>query len=104
MHSQLFLLLILIKSMSVNATPCYYMTNMWSRQQTKTKTNIVFVCKTYYIKCLLSELVVENNSSNKAYTATTLSKEEIVENHISACAILFWSLPKTMIVIYVLDS
>ena len=49
----------------------------------KAHNNIVFVCKTYYIQCFLSEIDVENNSSDKTYTATTctLSKEEIVENH-----------------------
>ena len=29
---------------------------------------------------MISEVDVENNRSNKSYTATTLSKEEIVEN------------------------
>ena len=43
--------------------------------------NTIFVCKTYYIQCLLSEVDVENNSSEKTYTATTLSIEEIVENY-----------------------
>ena len=44
----------------------------------KAQNNIVFICKTYYIQCLSSEVDAENNSSN---TATTLSKDEIVENH-----------------------
>ena len=45
----------------------------------KAQNNIFYVCKTYYIKCLLSEVDVETNGSNKAYTTTALSKEEIVE-------------------------
>ena len=50
----------------------------------KAQNNIDFVCKTHYIQRLLSEVDVENNSSNNTYIATTLSKEEIVENHKSA--------------------
>ena len=41
----------------------------------------MFECKTYYIQYLLSEVDVENNSSKKTYTATTLFKDEIVGNH-----------------------
>ena len=58
-----------------------------------------FVCKAFYIQCLLSDVDVENNSSNKTYTATTLSKEEIVKT-INLCYSLLVSLPKTTIVIY----
>ena len=36
----------------------------------KTQINIVFVCKTHYIQCLLMEVDFENCSSNKTYTAT----------------------------------
>ena len=43
----------------------------------KIKNNIAFVCETYYVQCLLSEIYIENNSSS---TATTLSKEEVVGN------------------------
>ena len=43
--------------------------------------NIVLVYKMFYIQHLLSEEDVEYNSSDKTYNATTLSKEEIVENH-----------------------
>ena len=39
----------------------------------KAHNNIVFVCKTYYIQCLLSEVDKDNNSSNKTYTAHPLS-------------------------------
>ena len=42
----------------------------------KAQSNIVFVCKTFYIKCLLSEVDVENNSSDKTYTATTLQRRD----------------------------
>ena len=40
----------------------------------KAKNNIVFVCKIYYIQCVLSK--VENKSRYKAYTAATLNEEE----------------------------
>ena len=56
---------------------------MLSYQQTKPKTTLFFVCKMYYIQSLLSAVDVANNSSDKTYTATTLSKEEVVDNHIS---------------------
>ena len=46
----------------------------------------------FYIQCLLSEVDVENNSSVKTYTATTLSKEEIVENHKSVLYIYSFGL------------
>ena len=61
---------VLNRSMSVNATSVFkdldvakhcllYMTN----------NNIVFVCKTIYIQCLLSEVDVENNT----YTLSVVS-------------------------------
>ena len=50
------------------------MINMLSYQQTKPKT-------TLFLSAKHSEVDVENNSSDETYTATTLSKEEIVENH-----------------------
>jgi len=43
--------------------------------------NIVFVCKTYYIDCLVKELGINNNTSNPTYTPTSLSKEEIISSH-----------------------
>ena len=50
----------------------------------KASNNIVFVCKAYYIKCLFDELGISNNTSTKnTYIPTPLSKESIVNNHIS---------------------
>jgi len=43
--------------------------------------NIVFVCKTYYIDCLVEELGINNNTGNPTYTPTSLSKDEILSNH-----------------------
>lgn len=40
----------------------------------KSRNKIVFVCKTHYIQFLISKVDVEY----KAYTATTISKENIV--------------------------
>ena len=45
-----------------------------------------FVCKTYYIPCLSSQVDVENNRSNKTFTATTLSLKEIMEKTINLCS------------------
>jgi len=43
--------------------------------------NIVFVCKTYYIDCLLKQLGINNNTGNSTYTPTSLSKDEILSSH-----------------------
>ena len=47
----------------------------------KAPNNIVFVCKTYYIQCLINELGIDSSIGNPTYKATTLSKEEITDNH-----------------------
>ena len=47
----------------------------------KASNNIAFVCKTYYINCLLDELGLNDNKGNPTYTLTTLSKEEVISNH-----------------------
>ena len=44
----------------------------------KAHNNIVFVCKPYYIQCLLSEVDIENYSSDKTYTVTTLQRRDSV--------------------------
>ena len=48
---------------------------------------IVYICKTYYIACLMIELHLHSSLGNPTYTATTLSKEEIIDNHKS----VLWS-------------
>ena len=47
----------------------------------KAQSNIGFICKTYYIQFVLSEVDIEDNYSYKTDTRTTLSKQEILENH-----------------------
>ena len=47
----------------------------------KASNNIAFVCKTYYINCLLDELGLNNNQGNPTYTRTTLSKEGVISKH-----------------------
>jgi len=47
----------------------------------KASNNIVFVCKTYYIDCLVRELGISNNTGNSTYTPTSLSKEKILSNY-----------------------
>ena len=48
----------------------------------KASNNIVFICKAYYIKCLMNELgLVDNVSSSKTYEHVTMPKEEILANH-----------------------
>ena len=47
----------------------------------KAPNNIVFVCKSHYINCLINELGIDNSLGNSTYTLTTLTKEEILDNH-----------------------
>ena len=47
----------------------------------KAPNNIVFVCKSHYINCLIKELDIDNSLGKPTYTPTTLTKEEIVDNH-----------------------
>ena len=47
----------------------------------KAPSNIVFVCKSHYIDCLIKELGIDNSLGNPTYTPTTLTKEEIMDNH-----------------------
>ena len=47
----------------------------------KAPNNIVFVCKSHHIECLIKELGIDNSQGNPAYTPTTLTKEEILANH-----------------------
>jgi len=39
------------------------------------------VCKSHYINCLINELGIDNSLGNPTYTPTTLTKEEILNNH-----------------------
>ena len=47
----------------------------------KAPNNIVFICKSHYIDCLVKELGIDNSLGNPTYTSTTLTKEEILDNH-----------------------
>ena len=49
----------------------------------KTSNDIVFVCKSHYVYCLIKELGIENSLDNPTYTPTTLvlTKKEIMDNH-----------------------
>jgi len=48
---------------------------------TFTPNNIVFVCKSHCIDCLIKELGIDNSLGNPTYTPTTHTKEEILDNH-----------------------
>ena len=53
----------------------------------KAPNNIIFVCKAYYIECLLKELNLSDNSStNNTYKRVSFSKDEIISNHTSFMA------------------
>ena len=47
----------------------------------KASNNIVCVCKSHYIDCLIKELGIDNSLGNPTYTPTTLTKKEILDNH-----------------------
>jgi hypothetical protein len=47
----------------------------------KAPKNIVVVCKSHYIDILIKELGIDNSLGNRTYTPTTLTKEEILDNH-----------------------
>ena len=55
----------------------------------KTPNNIVFVCKSHYIDCLIMELGINDSLGNPTYTSTTLTKEEILDNHRSVFMFLW---------------
>ena len=50
----------------------------------KASNNIVFVCKQYYVECLVNELGLNTTTGNSAYTLTGFSKGEVIANHTSA--------------------
>jgi hypothetical protein len=47
----------------------------------KAPNNIVCVCKSHYVDCLIKELCIDNSLGNPTYTPTTLTTEEILDNH-----------------------
>jgi hypothetical protein len=49
----------------------------------KASNNIVFVCKNYYYACLFNELGFTFTSDNTTYTLTSLTEDEILQNHLS---------------------
>jgi hypothetical protein len=57
----------------------------------KATNDIVCVCKSHYIDCLIHELGIDNLLGNPTYTPTTLTKEEILDNHRSVCFLFLWN-------------
>ena len=47
----------------------------------KAPNNIVFMCKSHYVYSLIMKLGIGNSLGNPTYTLTTLTKEEILDNH-----------------------
>ena len=47
----------------------------------KAPNNIVVVCNSHYIYCLIKELGIANSLGNHTYTTTTFTKEEILDNN-----------------------
>ena len=63
----------------------------------KASNNIVFVCKTRYINCLMEELGMSTMTGNPTYNLTAMFKDEILQNHRSAMLIFGISLPEEVI-------
>ena len=49
----------------------------------KAPNNIVFVCKSHYIDCLIKKLGIDRSLGNPTYPPTTFAKEEILDNLVS---------------------
>ena len=47
----------------------------------KASNNIVFVFKAHYINCIFKELGFDSTHGNPTYTHSSLSKQEIIQNH-----------------------
>jgi hypothetical protein len=47
-----------------------------------TPNNIVLVCKSHYVDCLIKEFDIDKSLGNLTYTPTTLTKEKILEKHV----------------------
>ena len=47
----------------------------------KAPNNIVFVCQSHYVDCLIKALGIDISFDNPTYTPTTHTKEEILDNH-----------------------
>ena len=60
----------------------------------KASNNIVFICKTYYINCLMEELGMSIMTGNPTYNPTTMSKDESQQNHHSVMLTFGISLPE----------
>jgi len=57
------------------------MTNMLLSPPSRPLTIVIFLCKSHYIDCLIKKVGIDNSLGNPAYTPTTLTKEEILDNH-----------------------
>ena len=60
----------------------------------KVSNNIVCVCKTHYINCLMEELGMSAMTRNPTYNLTAMSKDEILQNHHSVMLTFRISLPE----------
>ena len=47
----------------------------------KASNNIVVVCTTHYINCMIEELGLSTSTGNPSYTPSPLSREEILDNY-----------------------
>ena len=60
----------------------------------KASNNIVFVCKTHYIKCFMEELGMSTMTGKPTYNLTAMSKDTILQNHHSMMLVFGITLPE----------
>ena len=63
----------------------------------KASNNIVYVCKTHYLSCLMEELGMSTMTGNPTYNITAMSKDEILQNHRSVMLTFGIALPEEAI-------
>jgi hypothetical protein len=69
---------VFLKTQMLLNTCLSFMTNMLLSPPTML---LIILCKSHYIDCLIKELGIDNSLGNPVYTPTTLTKEEILDNH-----------------------
>ena len=80
------------------------MTNMLLSPPTSSLT-ILFLCKPHYVDCFIKELGIDNSPGNPAFIPTTITKEEILDNHMSVlCSFAISTKDKELDLPSLLDS
>ena len=60
----------------------------------KAPNNIICICKKHYVECLIQELGIDGSDGSPTYTASTFTKDEIIDNHMLVISSFGISFPK----------